>query len=230
MNSLDLLALQTALEQVWHCPADLIQAVCHKAMRNDSINAEAQWKLLEEEYKQVANLQSFFSSLHEFVPLLEKESPLSLLNRWGVHMSLEQDPGLDRLTHMAVFHPTIRSFIDTLLLGQEKDIQRAGAKKYVSGAVSLMTFHGAKGLEFPVTFLCGLEKGNVPLESAHYSADLEEERRLFYVGMTRAREELFLLCGTDPSPFLVDIPEEFLLVSKANRTRQPLEGKQLSFF
>lgn len=125
MNSLDLLALQTALEQVWHCPADLIQAVCHKAMRNDSINAEAQWKLLEEEYKQVANLQSFFSSLHEFVPLLEKESPLSLLNRWGVHMSLEQDPGLDRLTHMAVFHPTIRSFIDTLLLGQEKDIPKS---------------------------------------------------------------------------------------------------------
>ena len=230
LDSSDLLALQTALEKIWHCPADLIQSICDKVIRNVSISMEAQWKSLEEEYRQIANLQSFFSSLHEFLPLLEKESPLSLLNRWGGHMSLEQDLGLERLTHMAVFHPTIRSFVDTLLLGQEKDIQRAGTKEYVSGAVSLMTFHGAKGLEFPVTFLCGLEKGKVPLESSRYSSDPEEERRLFYVGMTRAREELFLLCGTDPSPFLTDIPEEFLLSSKANRTRQPLEGKQLSFF
>ena len=56
-----------------------------------------------------------------------------------------------------------------------------------------MTLHAAKGLEFPVVFLAGASRGVIPLESPGRENDPQEERRLFYVGMTRAKEELVLL-------------------------------------
>jgi len=86
-----------------------------------------------------------------------------------------------------------------------------------SDAVTLMTLHAAKGLEFPVVFMTGLEETIFPHSRALYDqAEMEEERRLCYVGMTRAREELYLLCATSrmlyggvqhnpPSRFLSEI-------------------------
>jgi DNA helicase-2/ATP-dependent DNA helicase PcrA len=80
-----------------------------------------------------------------------------------------------------------------------------------------MTLHSAKGLEFPVVFITGLEETVLPHSRALYDAtEMEEERRLMYVGMTRAREELYLTYATErmlyggkqhnpPSRFLSDI-------------------------
>ncbi len=87
------------------------------------------------------------------------------------------------------------------------------------GAVSLMTLHNAKGMEFPVVFIGGLEEGLLPLgRSAETIEELEEERRLFYVGMTRAMDRLMIThvsrrfrAGSSmpcfPSSFLDDLPE-----------------------
>ena len=72
-----------------------------------------------------------------------------------------------------------------------------------SDQVVLMTIHSAKGLEFPYVFLIGMEEGVFPSEMSKYSeADLEEERRLAYVGITRAKKELYISCllYTSPSP------------------------------
>ncbi|GAB7387753.1 DNA helicase PcrA [Bacillaceae bacterium] len=89
-------------------------------------------------------------------------------------------------------------------------------------AVMMMTLHSAKGLEFPVVFLIGLEEGIFPHARALFEeAELEEERRLAYVGITRAQERLYLTCArmrtlygrTDTNPvsrFVREIPEELL--------------------
>jgi DNA helicase-2/ATP-dependent DNA helicase PcrA len=85
--------------------------------------------------------------------------------------------------------------------------------------VTLMTLHAAKGLEFPVVFIVGLEEGLLPHSRSLMSEmEIEEERRLLYVGMTRAKEKLFLTRswnrsaygGGNPSRFLREIPEDLL--------------------
>ena len=88
-------------------------------------------------------------------------------------------------------------------------------------AVTLMTLHAAKGLDFPVVFMCGLEESIFPHSRALYDpTEMEEERRLCYVGMTRARQELYMLYASSrllygglqhnpPSRFLSEIDAEF---------------------
>jgi DNA helicase-2/ATP-dependent DNA helicase PcrA len=96
-------------------------------------------------------------------------------------------------------------------------------------AVTLMTLHNAKGLEFPVVFIAGLEEGLFPLARAYDELDaLEEERRLFYVGITRAEDKLFLSWARQrrragdftyntASSFLRAIPPELLDARRTER-------------
>jgi len=96
----------------------------------------------------------------------------------------------------------------------------------------LMTLHSAKGLEFPVVFLTGLEEAVFPhLRSLGEPEELEEERRLCYVGITRARERLYLTHGwsrtifgstqyNPPSRFLDEIPAELMRVVGEDRRRR----------
>lgn len=99
--------------------------------------------------------------------------------------------------------------------------------------VSLMTVHSAKGLEFPIVFLAGMEERIFPhASSSRDEAGLEEERRLCYVAMTRAMETLFLTCAAErfrygdrtyqsPSRFLQEIPDELIeTLGTASRSRQ----------
>jgi len=96
----------------------------------------------------------------------------------------------------------------------------------VSDAVAMMTFHSAKGLEFPVVFMTGMEEGIFPSAKAETEAEIEEERRLCYVGITRAKERLFLsnafsrvLWGYEmrnlPSRFLGEIPRGLFISDHA---------------
>jgi DNA helicase-2/ATP-dependent DNA helicase PcrA len=114
------------------------------------------------------------------------------------------------------------TFLDRVALVNEGDTVQG------SGRVSLMTLHGAKGLEFDFVFLVGLEQGLLPhRRSLQKEDDIEEERRLCYVGMTRARRRLALSLArtrarfdgalaepSEPSVFLREIPEESLLPLK----------------
>ena len=103
-------------------------------------------------------------------------------------------------------------------------------------AVTMMTLHNAKGLEFPVVFLTGLEDGLFPLAKAYDDpALLEEERRLFYVGITRAKEKLYITYAEQrrrngeympsrPSSFLEDLPASMLDEQKTMRARSSGRG------
>ncbi len=96
-------------------------------------------------------------------------------------------------------------------------------------AVTLMTLHNAKGLEFPIVFIAGMEEGLFPLGRAYDEPDaLEEERRLFYVGITRAEDKLFLTWARQrrragdftyntPSSFLEALPEGLLEERRTER-------------
>jgi DNA helicase II / ATP-dependent DNA helicase PcrA len=112
---------------------------------------------------------------------------------------------------------TLQSFLSSTALSSDLDNLKEGET-----AVSLLTLHASKGLEFPVVFLVGLEQGLFPnYRSMNDPAALEEERRLCYVGITRARERLYLtyarerrLYGSrEPalrSQFLDELPEELM--------------------
>jgi superfamily I DNA/RNA helicase len=109
-------------------------------------------------------------------------------------------------------------------------------------AVALMTLHMAKGLEFKVVFIAGCDEGLMPFALAKDDADIEEERRLFYVGMTRAKDELLLFHAKDrfvygrrlsgnPSPFLGEIPLTFVRTERApDRPVKRKKAKQPTLF
>jgi len=113
---------------------------------------------------------------------------------------------------------TLDQFLDHAALVSDADSYDAGSQ------ITLMTLHAAKGLEFPLVFLCGLEEGLFPHSRTFlHPDDVEEERRLCYVGMTRAMDTLVLTravyrrrYGTDlpeasiPSRFLEEIPSQLL--------------------
>jgi len=99
-------------------------------------------------------------------------------------------------------------------------------KKSSNDAVQLMTMHSSKGLEFPVCFLVGLEDHILPHEKSREGVGIEEERRLFYVGITRAMKTLILSMArsrmrngvahpTNPSRFLFEIPKHLLKATSA---------------
>ena len=132
----------------------------------------------------------------------------------------ERLENLDQLISMAADYaaragePTLVGFLEEISMVADVD-------KYdeTADAVVMMTMHSAKGLEFPIVFLPGMEEGIFPgARSLYEPSEMEEERRLAYVAITRAKEKLFLLRAKErfsygrtqynpPSPFLAEIPD-----------------------
>jgi DNA helicase-2/ATP-dependent DNA helicase PcrA len=122
---------------------------------------------------------------------------------------------------------TLVSFLTDLALIADIDSMNKDPEEGPQDAVVLMTMHSAKGLEFPIVFIIGMEEGIFPHSRTFMDdEELEEERRLAYVGITRAEEKLFCTCArmrtlfgktamNAPSRFLKEIPEELKEVVSA---------------
>jgi len=121
------------------------------------------------------------------------------------------------------------------------DILSRQEDKKDTSQVQMLTLHAAKGLEFPHVFMVGMEEEILPHKNSIESDDIEEERRLAYVGMTRARHTLTFtrarsrqrygeMCQCEPSRFLADIPVDDLItmgdLENANPEQEKTSGKE----
>ena len=191
-------------------------------------------------------LEVFYRMIAEFVQGAEELSTSALLEKI-VHatkyVEMLQEEGTEEsesrienirelLTAAEESHERgekLREFLDHAALVSDQDAYDERSP------ISLMTLHTAKGLEFPVVFIMGLEEGLFPHSRSIMEApQLEEERRLFYVGMTRAEQKLYLSSArfrryfgnmdqqvSEPSRFLSEIPQE-LVEEVGERPRKPV--------
>ena len=171
----------------------------------------------------VYGLNRVFSNTREFINIIEelkcKKDDMKLsdlikdtLNQTGYTRALELEntveaetriQNLDEFLTVAIefedesADPTLSEFLEGITLSSDLDNMEEAEE-----AVTLMTLHSAKGLEFPVVFLVGMEEGIFPgYKSIGEPKELEEERRLCYVGITRAKENLFLTCSKQRTIF-----------------------------
>ncbi len=213
------------------------------------------WEIISDEAATATLAGRAAKSIYQLVKLLQKwqggvetTSALDILEgileESGYRADLQNqgtDEAQDRLENLEELFNAVSQFQETnednslagflanASLASELDNLQEGQQ-----AVSLMTLHAAKGLEFPVVFLVGLEQGLLPhARSINDLRALEEERRLCYVGITRAREQLFLSHATQrrlwgdrepaiASQFLAELPPE-LITSNVKRQSKPLK-------
>ena len=153
--------------------------------------------------------------LHE-VGYLEALRAERTIEAEGRTENLEELVSVAREYDATAEDPAVEEFLQQIALFSEQDNLTDD-----QGIVTLMTLHNAKGLEFPVVFMLGMEDGVFPHMRSIESGDLEEERRLCYVGITRAKRELYMtharqraLYGARewnvPSRFLAEIPDELV--------------------
>lgn len=194
--------------------------------------------------KLAASVQGFGELLNEMEALTATDGPAEILkfilqrSGYRTELELSRDPQdearvenldalLGQLFEWQAQNPegTVADYLSEVTLSAAAD-----EIEEESGTLSLMTLHTAKGLEYQVIFLIGLEQGTLPhIRSFDEPGGLQEERRLMYVGMTRARERLLIsnalqrtLFGSTssfiPSSFLSDIPMELVDVEGTERS------------
>lgn len=145
----------------------------------------------------------------EMIEKIVEEFNFGALLRTDTPDGVERMQNIEVLASNASVYDTLEDFLEDAALLSSAD-ESAG-----DNVVSLMTLHAAKGLEFPVVFMVGLEEGLFPSSRSDNSIEeLEEERRLAYVGMTRAMQELFLTFAGSRYSFggrTYNAPSRFLL-------------------
>jgi DNA helicase-2/ATP-dependent DNA helicase PcrA len=189
--------------------------------------AELEAERSVESHGRIENLQELVGSARAFDEQVERGELGGLAAIGGVGIGEPAGAAGDRPDGLA----RVQAFLEAISLVTDLDENDPEAS-----SVTLMTLHSAKGLEFPVVFLIGLEDGVFPhVRSLGDPDELEEERRLCYVGLTRAEERLYLchawsrmMFGTTdyrpPSRFLEEIPAE--LIASTGTDERPAHGRR----
>ena len=183
--------------------------------------------------------QEFYKVKSLIEDILEQTGYMKELQAEGTGEALDRMANVDELLNKAALYdektenPTLDGFLEEVALVADIDNLEEDADHVV-----MMTLHSAKGLEFPVVFMVGMEDGVFPSYisiSSEDESELEEERRLCYVGITRARTNLFLTSAKQRmvrgeihynrvSRFVDDIPEEFM--AENERAKIPQKEKK----
>ncbi len=251
-----------SLSRILNTPARGIGKTTHEALKEAAQEAgTSQWGMLTGEMprgiaqRSLKALEKFRDLIVDLQSVID-EPPAELINRvleqsgYAEFLRGKGAEAESRLENLQEFasaasqfeedHPEMEDLLGAFLdhAALVSDIDGWHPEK----GVSLMTLHGAKGLEFKAVFLSGLEDGILPhFNAGEVPENIEEERRLFYVGMTRARERLFLSCcrrrrvagryqDQRPSPFLDEVPEKYLKIHRSPELFGARSQSARSFF
>jgi DNA helicase-2/ATP-dependent DNA helicase PcrA len=224
----------------------------------DIVSSPAKYKHIRISAKVKSGLREFVSLLQETMMLEEKkELPSEIYSKllydsgyWEFLRASKEYEAAARMENLQELEnaikqyelaedgkeePTLTGFLETITLDQTSEVDKVEAQ----GEVSLMTIHGAKGLEFPYAFIVGAEENIFPsfrsLEEGEQG--LEEERRLFYVAMTRAMKHLYILFAqgrmlfgqlkfNGPSRFINEIPEKYYVWKGEKKVKQSFQESE----
>ena len=235
MDALEAVKVSAVNEELSPLFAGLTQSVAQNSLWSKLVNA-VDGRLLSP--RQVASLAAFRDLITGFTDVARRESVSILLGKVldqsGYLRDLREDKSeesegrLENLMELVSAareyesregEPTLGGFVDRLSLLSDVDKDQGQQR---DPKVMMMTLHSAKGLEFPTVIMAGLEEGLFPhSRSSEDEAELEEERRLCYVGITRARKQLVLTSAarrrvfgeyqsTEPSRFIDEIPADLI--------------------
>lgn len=165
----------------------------------------------------------------EYTEYLEKRSDAFSEDDEASEKARERVGNINELVRAAARHADLHRYLESVNLMEQKSWEDTNGKETKEGgkeAISLITLHGGKGLEFGTVFIIGAEDNMIPIARAKEEETVEEERRLLYVGMTRAKQHLIItwrahksisqrgkivakVQSAGPSRFLDEIPKEF---------------------
>lgn len=193
----------------------------------DSISYKRIEKIGKNRLSQFLTYQESLENIHTIETIQVLDTTLQKTNYLGLYDENDEEDrtrleNIKELRSVAIQFPNLTNFLENVALVEQEYTPDKKIEKTQKDAVTLMTLHAAKGLEFPVVFMVGMEEGLFPhSRSLMDKHELEEERRLCYVGMTRAKQKLIftyarkrLFFGQRTmntiSRFLLELPEEIM--------------------
>ena len=223
-------SVETAMQAAIENGVTLYDVVCHASEYPALSRGAAAMEKFGEMIENLRRLREFVSLSELYDELLDKSGYLRALQLKG---GVEEESRIEHIEELKSYivdyeekneNPSLGDFLENMALYTDAD--QSGEDE---DAVIMMTMHAAKGLEFPVVFLAGMEDGLFPgFRAMEKEEDMEEERRLCYVAITRAKRRLTITCAhqrmlygrttvSRPSRFLAEIPEE--LVERKQHTQ-----------
>ncbi len=220
---------------------DVLSYLRYLVNSKDKISEKRVLKTGKKRFDKLAEFKANLDSLDKYTTLSLMDSALEKTGYLEKYSQENEEnyarlENIKELRSVATEFPDINEFLENVALveveqSSAKTLRSAGSEEL--NAVTLMTLHAAKGLEFPVVFIAGMEEGLFPHSRSLFDLNqLEEERRLAYVGITRAKEILYLTYAdrrlyfgqrvtNPPSRFLIDIPED--LVNTLDNFQNPVK-------
>lgn len=183
-------------------------------------------------------LRQFYGVVQYYKTQMHKKAS-EIIDDWQLRMDPIEAEELERFKKICENYRSLDELFRELPLAAEADIFRKGDQTSGTEAITLSTIHAAKGLEFPVVFISGVEEGLIPYGTDPIPDAVSEEQRLFYVGATRAKQQLYLVSSryrtrfgeqlpVEASRFLKLLPPE--VVEKVTAEYHEGQAKQLELF